>query len=90
MSKNFIVANVYSIKRIESSDFGNPRWELNTSYGKLKTQVDGQIGYSLGNFERVIREEQPKVELTGGPHSVYDIRILTGDLLDDIASGVRR
>lgn len=90
MSKNFIVANVYSIKRIESSDFGNPRWELNTSAGKLKTEVNGSIGYSLGNFERVIREEQPKVELSGGPHSIYNLRLLTGDLLDDIVSGVRR
>lgn len=88
--KNFIVANVYSIKRIDSSANGNPRFELNTSAGKLRTMVDSSIGYSLDNFEREIRETQPKMELSGTANAIWNARILTGDLLDDIAPGVRR
>ena len=87
MSK--IVATVYSVKRIENSYFGNPRFELSTSAGKLRTLADGSIGYSLDNDMKTF-ETQPKVEFSGGRYYINDYRFLTGDLLDDIAPGVRR
>lgn len=88
--ENFIVAHVYSIKYISTSYMGNPRYELATSAGKLRTKVDGSIGYSLPNLERLIRETQPKMELSGTENSIWKVRVLTGDLLDEIIPGVWR
>lgn len=71
-------ATFYGAHPLKYSVNGNPRFELNTSQGFYRTEVDGQIGYSVQNYTNTrISEslvEKLVVFTTNGKNNVIAMR----------------
>lgn len=81
MAKNHVVANLYRIERLDNSYYGNPRADFHTDKGTFRSVTDAGFMYGAWNG----RPEGKTVELTvTDAGRVYDMRILTGKLIQDV------
>lgn len=51
-----IHTSLVSVKRLNSSVNGNPRFRLNTTHGEFTTQSDASCSYDVDNIARGIRQ----------------------------------
>lgn len=68
--KVFYDVEVYSISRLNNSNYGNPRYKMETSEGVFKTQPDAMLGYGLENFTN---SRRPETHLIGNPGKKVDL-----------------